>query len=157
MLNARFYPRARPLGFSAIELLVVLAVAAILVTIAVPSMRDIMAKNELTGAHEELMQLLNKAKLLARSEGKFVKLDITKATRKVEISIITEDDPIAYQTILLPASVEIGADTAYTFNPDGTVAGAGGVLLTSTTAPSTVKGRTVTVSDTGQITLSYST
>ena len=153
MLNGGHCVGAKQHGFSAIELLVTVAIVAILVAIAVPSMRDIMAKNELTGAHEELMQLLNKAKLLARAEGRLINIDITKATRQVRISINT----VTYQTKILPASVEIDANAAYTFNPDGTVTGAGGVLLTSNTAPSTVKGRTVTVSGTGQISLSYST
>jgi len=57
-------PRLRPHGFTLVELLVVMAIAAILAGVAVPSMRDLVKSMRLTSATNDLFGSL----MLARSE-----------------------------------------------------------------------------------------
>jgi len=57
-------PHRRPRGFTLVETVITLAVAAILVTIAVPSMRDFVARNRMTTELNTLVASM----YLARSE-----------------------------------------------------------------------------------------
>lgn len=57
-------PRDRPAGFSLIELMVVLAIAAILLGIGVPSFRDFIQSQKITAAVNDFFASIN----LARSE-----------------------------------------------------------------------------------------
>jgi len=56
--------RSRNGGFTLLELMITLALAAILVTLAVPNMRDFMRNSRLAGAGNDLLHSLN----LARTE-----------------------------------------------------------------------------------------
>lgn len=63
-LLTHLLPGARAKGFTLIELMMVVAIGAILATLAAPSMRDLILKNRLRGAAEEAQSMLQ----LARSE-----------------------------------------------------------------------------------------
>ncbi len=58
-----------PPGFTLIELMITLAVAAVLLVLAVPSFRETIAENRLTVANNELVGALNLARLEAVKRG----------------------------------------------------------------------------------------
>ena len=68
--------KSRQSGFTAIELMVTLAVAAILVGLAVPSFRELIDKSKLRGATDDVVNLLNTARASA-----------VKLQRNVSVSI----------------------------------------------------------------------
>jgi len=68
--------KPRPLGFSLIELLVVLAIAAVLLGIGVPNMQEYVVSSRLSGASNDLFTALN----VARSEAVRRGVQVTLAT-----------------------------------------------------------------------------
>lgn len=74
-------------GFTLIELVMVIAVAAIIVTIAVPSFSSLIAKNYQAATFNEILSLVNKARSSAvtkRSESVF---SIASSVSGLEVSI----------------------------------------------------------------------
>lgn len=67
-------PASRSRGFTLIELMVTLAVAAILLTIGVPSFRDLMIKSRLSGQVQEFYGTLNFARSEAIKRGNYVSI-----------------------------------------------------------------------------------
>ena len=65
---------SRNRGFTLIELMVVLAIAAILLTVGVPSFRDLMIKNRLSGQIQEFYNAINFARSEAIKRGNFVSI-----------------------------------------------------------------------------------
>lgn len=61
-------------GFTLVELMVVLAIAAILLTVGIPSFRDLMIKNRLSGQIQEFYNLINFARSEAIKRGNFVSI-----------------------------------------------------------------------------------
>lgn len=72
-------------GFGLIELLVVLAVAAILATLAIPSMRDTIAQRELRNAEQTLAGLIRKTRTEARQRGTPITLRLQSSSATVTI------------------------------------------------------------------------
>ncbi len=79
ILNKFFLPRqelgisaSKSGGFTLIELMVTLAIAAILLTIGIPSFRDLMIKSRLSGQVQEFFGTLNFARSEAIKRGNFV-------------------------------------------------------------------------------------
>lgn len=65
---------SRGRGFTLIELMVTLAIAAILLTIGIPSFRDLMIKSRLSGQVQEFYGALNYARSEAIKRGNFVSI-----------------------------------------------------------------------------------
>lgn len=62
MQNIKILGRLRKVGFTLVELLVTIAVAAILLTLAVPSLTELIKNNQITSQNNELVAMLNFAK-----------------------------------------------------------------------------------------------
>ena len=77
----RIFPRKnRLLGFTLIELMVVLTLIAILATIGIPSFREMIKNNRVTGQNNELVALLNFAKSEAVRRSTNVDVIISRTT-----------------------------------------------------------------------------
>jgi len=72
-------------GFSAIELMITVAIAAILLTVAVPSFRDALARTRVSGTADELQSAL----ALARAEALKLKLPVTLCARASDTACAT--------------------------------------------------------------------
>jgi len=71
-------------GFTLLELMIVIAVVAILVTIGTPSFQFILDKNRLKGAAEELVQQLQLARAEAIKQNKQVQVVFKKVTGETD-------------------------------------------------------------------------
>lgn len=65
MLRNSTSPPGRSRGFTLVELMVTIAIAAILITIAVPSFRNLMVSNALTTAANDIVGAMNLARMEA--------------------------------------------------------------------------------------------
>jgi len=142
-------------GVTLVELLIVMVVAGILASIAIPSFRDITANNELTIAQEDLGQMLRKARSLAQARSTFSNVLLSQTTPATAVLTLQDGSfptaNSASQTITLPSSVSVANGTAtFTFDSIGNRAGATSTVLSSTTITAT---RTINVSPLGSLEL----
>lgn len=139
----------RSSGLTMVELMVVIAIVAILAMIGIPALRQLLLAGELNAAQENLGQTLRKARGYALTRGTLATVTVTAANRRAVLSL--SDGSVANETLALPASVTVGADAAYVFSPSGTVTGAGTTVLTAAELPAASGTRRLTVSATGEI------
>lgn len=133
------------------ELLVVIAVVAILATIAIPQMGSILATNRLNDAQENILQMLKKARGLAVGKGTIATVTVNSAARTVTL---TQADSSPTETLTLNQSVNIGANATYTFNPAGTASGISVTTTLTAANYAVIPARNITVSATGQVNVS---
>jgi type IV fimbrial biogenesis protein FimT len=69
----KYFPASR--GFTLVELLITIAIVAILMTIAVPSYRDMVMRNRVSAASSELLAAINLARSEAVTRGAKVTLE----------------------------------------------------------------------------------
>jgi type IV fimbrial biogenesis protein FimT len=81
--NGRFLMR-RQRGLTLVELMMTLAVVAILAALAVPSMGDIIARNRLKGAAERLKSELFQLRSEAIARNRTIRLSVTRANGGAE-------------------------------------------------------------------------
>lgn len=118
----------RQTGSFFMEMLVVVAIVAILMALATPNLRSNMLSNDLDSAQDTLLQGLRKARFLARSQGTPVTVRVDAGGRSIQLR--SRDGRVA-ETITLPRRVSISDGFEMVFNPVGTVDGSGVIALTA--------------------------
>lgn len=142
------------LGFTLVELMVVLAVMAILSGIALPAMGSMSAGNDLNTSQENIIETLKKARGMAVSHSTFATVTINSAAHTVQLGLADRSFPD--ETLNVRPNISIGADATLEFSPQGTVtalAGATTVTLASTGYAS-LPPRRIAVSSTGVVSAS---
>lgn len=140
--------RTKHAGVTLVELLVAIAVVAILAAIAVPNMGSMLATNKLNDAQENIMQVLKSAHAVAVANGTFSTVTITSASNVIATSY--GNGTTAPPNLILNNEVVIGADDTLIFSPNGTVDSAGTVTLSSQNFPD-LASRGISINTTGQI------
>ena len=114
-------------GLSLIELMVTLAVAAVVTVTTVPAMGTFVVDQELRSAQEDIATVLRKAKHTARAQNTNIRVIFTADSSTVQLQL--PDDSVV-QTIVM-GKVNSDADITFQFNSIGTVDAIGTVTLIS--------------------------
>jgi type IV fimbrial biogenesis protein FimT len=104
-------PTRRQHGLTLTELLIVVAVAAILLTVAVPSFRPLFARWQLEGVANELHADLQYARSQAVSDN----ATVTFTTTSTSAYTITGNQ--TYKTVTLPSGVSVSSGVSVAFLP----------------------------------------
>lgn len=139
-------------GFTLVELMVTLAVVAILATIAVPGFQSMLATSDLNAAQENFIQILNKGRGLAMARSTIATVSISGNVATLTLA----DGSAPAVTATASNRVAINAGATYTFNPVGTatLSPAGTTTVLSATGFTSIAPRTITVSTTGVVNVS---
>ncbi len=142
----------RQLGLSLIELMVVVAVMALLSGIAFPALGSMSAGNDLNTAQENIIEALKKARGMAVSRSSFATVTINSAARTMQLSLA--DGSLPVETLSIRQNITIGGDATLLFSAQGTAtAQAGTTTITlSSTGYASLPQRRIDVSPTGIVT-----
>ena len=141
----------RQLGFSLIELMVVVAVMAIMSSIAFPAFGSMIAGNDLNTAQENIIDALKKARGMAVSHSTLATVTINSAARTVQLSLADGSQPV--ENISMRPNVGIGADATLVFGATGTVTAQSGTTTITLSSPgySSLPQRRIDISPTGVV------
>lgn len=114
-------------GFTMIELLTVMAIIAVLLSLAVPSFREQLARRTLEGAANELSADLQYTRTQAVSNNAVTAL----ATTSVSQYTITSGAN-TYKTVTLDPALNVTSGVTVSYDPLRAMANAGTLTLTST-------------------------
>lgn len=136
-------------GISLVELMVVIAVMAIMSSIAFPALGSMIAGNDLNTAQENIIETLKKARGMAVSHSTIATVNVNSAARTVQLSVA--DNSFPAETITLRPGVNIAADSILNFGAQGTMSVAGGNTTITLSAPgySSLSRRIINISSTG--------
>lgn len=139
-------------GFTLVELMVTLAVVAILATIAVPGFQSMLATSDLNAAQENFIQILNKGRGMAMARSTIATVSISGNVATLTLA----DNSASAVTATASNRVSINAAATYTFNPVGTAAISSVAASSVLSAPgfTEIAPRTITVSPTGAVNVS---
>lgn len=127
-------------GFSLIEAMIVIAILAITVYLATPSISAMYANNEVEAAQQDIAQSLRKAKQFARSVNTTVTVTLTLNPNDNTIAYTLPDgsnqlpDGIRLNSISLPSQIAVSSanDTnTFSFNSLGIIDNTGTITVTS--------------------------
>ncbi len=152
-------------GFTLIELIIALAVLAIMLAIAVPSMQNVMARSDIKEATDVVTQAFRSAKQTARISNFSVTVTLTTNGSANNISFLFPDGTNMAESgrvlppIQLPEKISVSGDTVvFTYSPMGMISATGTIPATITLV-STLNNEhasTVVINSTmGYITASY--
>jgi type IV fimbrial biogenesis protein FimT len=155
-------PRSGFRGFTAIELLVTLAIVLIMCAMALPLVQSTLSYYQLQAAVAAVSGTIQSTRYQAISQGCSYKVAFTKTGSKYQISYQaidanTKTCAAAYtdqgNAIPFSSSVTLGADATFQFNPGG------GVAVTAGTVPLVLTSRnrtgTISVSNYGNVKVKY--
>jgi len=156
--------RFRQRGLTLIELMIVIVIAAILLTVAIPGMRDLIARNSLAGKLNELVGAMQVARSESISRNAMVTACrsadgascggagwhvgwIVFADIDGDGAVETGDGDIVLQKSAAPSSdFTVSGTNSFTYRPDGRVAASGALTVCRLTH---IRG-TVTVEASGR-------
>lgn len=147
----------KQIGFSLLELLVTVAVIAVLAGFALPNLGGIIATSQLNNAQENVMQVLKKAHANSVANGTFTTATVTSATNTLQVTYLNGSTPPP--NVILNKEIVVDADIVFTFSPNGTVSATpvnanpaiAGVIQLNSATHSDLPVRGINVSMTGQI------
>lgn len=132
-------------GFTLVELLVTLAVVAILTTIAVPNFQSILATSDLNAAQQSFVQILKEGRAMAISHSTFATVAIVG-----NVATLTLADGSSPSTSVTASNrVGVNANATYIFDPSGIATASSSIL--NVPGNTGISARTITVTTTGQI------
>lgn len=139
----------RERGISLVELMVVIAVMAIMAGIAFPALGSMVAGNDLNTAQENIIETLKKARGVAISRSTIATVSVSSAARTVQLSVA--DNSLPAETITLRPGVNIAADAVLNFGAQGTVSASSGSNTISLSSPgyASLPARSINVTPTG--------
>jgi type IV fimbrial biogenesis protein FimT len=142
-------------GFTLLELMVTIAVVAIMATIAVPSFRDLIQNNRVTTQTNELVTALNFARTEAVKRGRAVGVEVSRdgSGWTANVAIAGAADPLRVVNRQgSVVSIDDGEDATVLFGPTGVPTA--GVTFHLQPGPSCAgeKRRRIAVGASGQIT-----
>jgi len=109
----------RPQGFTLIELMVALAIAALLLMLGVPSFTTFLRNSEIRSTSESIINGLRAATTEAANRNKKVTFELASATGADWTFWVFDDDGVTKKTIQSFAKKEAGPNTKITLTPAG--------------------------------------
>lgn len=129
------HPDKTNLGFTLIELIIIVAIMSIFASIALPDLATTLAKSTLKDAGETTALVLRKAKIVARSQNTNIRVNFVQDSNAITLTL--PDDSVI-QTIKLH-NVLAETSASYKFNSIGTVDSTGTITLKSSSFPALTK------------------
>ena len=130
--------KKRHSGMTLVELMITIALAAILITLALPGFTQAFARSQVRGATENVVQAIRLAKNTARAASTNVTVTFTTDSGNNAITFTFPDgsnkllDSITLEPVELPANVSVAGDTTdFTFNSMGMTNATGALVITS--------------------------
>lgn len=143
-------------GFTLLELMVTIAVVAILATVGVPGFRDLIQNNRVTTQTNEIVNALAFARTEAIKRGRAVEVDIVDGNPgwSATVAFAETDGEVLRVFDRTRSGILIDGPVKITFAPTGSATAAGSVFLQPGPGCSGEKRRQVQVGLSGQITTS---
>ena len=140
-------------GFTLLELMVAIAVLAILATVGVPSFRELIQNNRVVTQTNELVSALNFARTEAIKRGRNVRVDVTQADPgwSAEVAVDTTNE-LLREIDRQGSQVAVDADVTIVFGPTGVPNAAADFAMEPGPSCTGQKRREIAVGASGQIT-----